>query len=78
MLRFFDNQIEEAMAVYNYSKLYPLVRKEVSIPTSGTKNKKVALFGENRAGSPVFATVEGYHKDGYVSLLLQLYFQCKP
>lgn len=63
-----DTQLEEAITVYNYNKRYPLVRKKVSISTSTKKNKKVALFGENTAGSPVFATVQGYHDDGCVLL----------
>lgn len=63
-------QLEEAITIHNYNKLYPLVRKKVSISTSTTK-KKVALFGENREHSPVFRTVKGYHDDGYVRFFSQ-------
>lgn len=62
------------MALYAYNKRYPLVTKTVSISTRMKKDKKVALFGENRTGSPVFSTIKGYHEAGYVSPILGTFF----
>lgn len=64
-----DDQLEQAMATFNHNELYPLVKKKVSISTGTKKEKEVTLFGENRAGSPIFSTVRGFHVDGCVSLL---------